>query len=282
MGAALADALGEYVAHLAVERGLSEHTVSAYRRDLTRYVAYLEAAGVPDLDAVDEARVGAFVEAMRTGGDGGRPLSAASAGRAVVAIHGWHRFALREGDAGADPSAAIRPPAAPKRLPKAISTDDVERLLAAASSGDGPVPVRDRALLELLYGTGSRISEAVGLDVDDVDLDPVGASVRLFGKGRKERIVPMGTYAVEALEAYLVRARPALARPAAARPPSSSTPGERGSAGRAPGRCSRRPRSAPDWPSTSRRTPCATPSRPTCSPGGRTCAWSRSCSATRR
>jgi integrase/recombinase XerD len=211
-GRSLDDALAEYVAHLAVERGLSEHTVAAYRRDLARYVRYLSAAGVEDLDGVDEARVGAFVEAMRTGSDGGRALSAASAGRAVVAVHGWHRFALREGQAGADPAAAVRPPAAPKRLPKAVSTGDVERLLVAASMGEGPVPLRDRALLELLYGTGCRISEAVGLDVDDVDLDdPAGASARLFGKGRKERVVPMGRYAVDALEAYLVRARPALA-----------------------------------------------------------------------
>lgn len=207
----LEDALAEYVDHLAVERGLSEHTVAAYRRDLTRYVAYLGACGVGDLDAVDEARVGAFVEAMRTGSDGGRPLSASSAGRAVVAVHGWHRFAVREGRAAADPAAAVRPPAAPKRLPKAIPAEDVERLLAAAGAGDGPVPLRDRALLELLYGTGARISEAVGLDVDDLELDADGAAVRLFGKGRKERAVPVGRYAVEAVEAYLVRGRPALA-----------------------------------------------------------------------
>jgi integrase/recombinase XerD len=204
-------ALAEYLVHLEVERGLSEHTVAAYRRDLRRYAAYLAASGVHRLDDVDEGRIGAFVEAVRTGSDGGHPLSAASAGRAVVAVRGWHRFELREGRSAMDPAAGVRPPAATKRLPKAISTDEVERLLAAASSGDGLVPLRDRALLELLYGTGARISEAVGLDVDDVELDPQAASVRLFGKGRKERVVPMGRYAVEAIEAYRVRARPALA-----------------------------------------------------------------------
>lgn len=207
----VAEALAQYMVHLEVERGLSEHTVAAYRRDLSRYAAYLAMAGVRRLADVDEARIGAFIEAMRTGSDGGHALSAASAGRAVVAVRGWHRFEVREGRTTVDPSAAVRPPATTKRLPKAISTDDVERLLTAASAGDGLVPLRDRALLELLYGTGARISEAVGLDVDDVELDPAAASVRLFGKGRKERVVPMGRYALEAIDAYLVRARPALA-----------------------------------------------------------------------
>ena len=204
-------ALADYLVHLEVERGLSGHTVAAYRRDLRRYAAFLEASGVRSLEEVDEGRIGSFVEAMRTGSDGGHELSAASAGRAVVAVRGWHRFEHREGRSSSDPSAAVRPPATTKRLPKAISTEEVGQLLAAASAGDGPVPLRDRALLELLYGTGARISEAVGLDVDDVELDPEGAAVRLFGKGRKERVVPMGRYAVEALEAYLVRARPTLA-----------------------------------------------------------------------
>jgi integrase/recombinase XerD len=203
-------ALAEYLVHLEVERGLSQHTVAAYRRDLQRYAAYLEACGVVRLDDVDEGRIGSFVEAMRTGSDGGHALSAASAGRAVVAVRGWHRFEVREGRSATDPAAGVKPPATTKRLPKAISTDDVERLLAAASAGEGLVPLRDRALLELLYGTGARISEAVGLDVDDLELDLQAASVRLFGKGRKERVVPMGRYAIEAIEAYLVRARPAL------------------------------------------------------------------------
>lgn len=212
MVAALTDELREYLAHLAVERGLSDHTVSAYRRDLTRYAAYLAAAGVQALGGVDETQVGAFVEAMRTGSDGGHPLSASSAGRAVVAVRGWHRFAVREGHSATDPAAAIRPPAGVKRLPKAISVEEVERLLAAASAGAGLTALRDRALLEVLYGTGARISETIGLDLDDVDLDGAPAA-RLFGKGRKERVVPMGRCAVEAVEAYLVRARPALARP---------------------------------------------------------------------
>ena len=129
---------------------------------------------------------------------------------ALVAVRGWHRFVLREGQAGHDPSAQVRAPATIRRLPKALSTDDVERLLEASSLGEGPVPLRDRALLELLYGTGARISEAVGLSADDLDLDE--GTIRLFGKGRRERVVPIGRYAIGAVEAYLVRARPELAR----------------------------------------------------------------------
>ncbi|KAE8765858.1 site-specific tyrosine recombinase XerD [Georgenia thermotolerans] len=208
----LGRALADYLAHLTVERGMSEHTVAAYRRDLERYTAYLATRGVHALGEVREADVAGYVEVIRTGADGRSALAASSAGRAVTAVRGWHRFALEEGATAEDPSAAVRPPAAGKRLPKAITVDEVERLLEAASLGEGPVPLRDRALLEVLYGTGARISEAVGLAVDDLSLDADVATVRLFGKGRKERVVPVGHYAVEALEAYLVRARPALAR----------------------------------------------------------------------
>ena len=145
-------------------------------------------------------------------------LSASSAARTVVAVRGLHRFLALEGATDIDPAADVRPPTPPKRLPKAVSVDTVTRLLEAASLGDTPAALRDRALLEVLYGSGARISEAVGLDVDDV-LGPdgagpaagAGAAVRLFGKGSKERLVPLGSYAVEALEAYLVRGRPALA-----------------------------------------------------------------------
>ncbi len=207
-----AGSLREYLAHLGVERGLSEHTVAAYRRDLERYAAFLELRGRSSLADVSEADVGAYVEALRSGSDGGSVLSAASTNRAVVAVRGWHRFEVREGRSELDPAAQVRPPGGVKRLPKAISVDDVERLLAGASAADGALGLRDRALVEVLYGTGARISEAVGLAVDDVDVaDRSMASVRLFGKGRKERVVPVGGFAVEALEAYLVRGRPVLA-----------------------------------------------------------------------
>ncbi|GIJ51003.1 hypothetical protein Val02_78890 [Virgisporangium aliadipatigenens] len=146
-----------------------------------------------------------------SGGKGGagekgvRPLSAASAARAASAVRGLHRFALREGLTAHDPGAEVRPPSLPRRLPKAIDVDQVERLLAAVA-GDGPRPLRDRALLEVLYGTGARISEAVGLAVDDLD----GDVLTLRGKGGRTRLVPIGGYARDALDAYLVRGRPTL------------------------------------------------------------------------
>ncbi len=154
-----------------------------------------------------------FLAGLREGDGDHQPLAASSAGRAVVAVRGLHAFALAEGMTAADPARAVRPPAPPRRLPKAISIGEVEQLLAAAAIGQAAL--RNRALLELLYGTGARISEAIGLDVDDLGLpeqaaaDP--ATVRLNGKGGKQRLVPVGSYAMDAVSAYLVRARPALA-----------------------------------------------------------------------
>jgi len=161
---------------------------------------------------VAAADVAEFRAALRAGDDLHPPLAASSVGRAVVAVRGLHGFAFKQGLAGDDPAREVAPPAQAKRLPKAISVDEVERLLEAAGSTEDPDPrvLRDRALLEFLYGTGARISEATGLDVDDLDLadDPV---VLLTGKGGKQRYVPVGSYAVKALDAYLVRGRPVLA-----------------------------------------------------------------------
>lgn len=209
---ALTAALEAYLAHLDVERGLSSNTLAAYRRDLTRYVEFLDGRGIASPAEVTERDVEDYVLAARQGADGRAALSASSAARGVVAIRGWHRFCVPEGLAARDPAREVHPPARPKRLPKALSVDDVRRLLEDGVLGDGPVPLRDRALLELLYSTGARISEAVGLDLDDLDLTVPGeGAVRLFGKGSKERVVPVGSYAAEAIEGYLVRARPALA-----------------------------------------------------------------------
>lgn len=211
-----------------VERGLAAHTLQAYRRDLRRYADALEAAGTTDIAEVTTQDVAGFLARLREGDQDHPPLAASSAGRAVVAVRGLHAFALAEGMAPSDPARQVRPPAPPRRLPRAMPVADVERLLEAASAGDGPRVLRDRALLELLYATGARISEATALDVDDLELTgpdrPDGrgelgagtgvmapACVRLSGKGNKQRIVPLGSYARQALEQYLVRARPSLA-----------------------------------------------------------------------
>lgn len=204
-------AVEAFLDHLAVERGLAGNTLTAYRRDLARYLGFLRDRGVGDPAAVTESDVRAFVGALRTGQDGASPLAASSTARVVAAVHGWHRFCVGEGLSAHDPAHAVRPPAKGTRLPRAISVEEVTRLLVAAGQGEGPIPLRDRALLELLYATGARISEVVGLDLDDLDLAPDACSARLLGKGGKQRVVPVGSYAREAVDAYLVRARPALA-----------------------------------------------------------------------
>ncbi|HET9657171.1 MAG TPA: site-specific tyrosine recombinase XerD [Kineosporiaceae bacterium] len=207
---ALDRAVTGYLEHLAVERGLSRNTLAAYRRDLARYAAYLQSLGIADPAGVREEQVSGFLAAIRTGEDGGASLAASSAARTVVAVRGFHRFLVLEGAATVDPAGEVRPPSPPRRLPKAIGVGEVERLLDAAGQGGTAAGLRDRALLEVLYGSGARISEAVGLEADDLDL--AGGLVRLRGKGGKERIVPVGRPAVAAVEAYLVRVRPDLVR----------------------------------------------------------------------
>lgn len=205
-----------YLDHLAVERGLSTNTLSAYRRDLDRYLEYSERVGVTDSTSIDEQHVAGFVAALREGVGDRVPLSSVSAGRALVAVRGFHRFALREGVTAVDPAHVVRPSGTPRRLPKAISVEQVEALIEAAGSGEDPRAVRDRALLEVLYATGARVSEAIGLDVDDLDLE--AGTALLHGKGGKQRLVPVGRMAREAVEAYLVRGRPGLVAAGAGTP----------------------------------------------------------------
>lgn len=198
-----------FLHHLAVERGSAANTLRSYTSDLRRYLDYLAACGHSDLDQVRENDVAAFVTAMRSPPPGGpSPLAASSAARALAAVRGLHKFATRDGLVREDVAHQVAPPTLPAKLPRALSVDDVEQLLAGCV-GDGPVGLRDRALLELLYSTGARISEAVGIDRDD--LDASARTVLLRGKGGKQRVVPVGRPALAAVENYLVRARPQLA-----------------------------------------------------------------------
>jgi integrase/recombinase XerD len=207
----------QYLQFLVVERGLAANTVESYERDLRRYMDFLGARGVAALDSVTAQDVAEFRGALRAGDEEHPPLAVSSVGRAVVAVRGMHAFARKQGLTDTDPAHEVAPPPPPRRLPKAISVDEVERLLdAAGSTEDSDARVlRDRALLEFLYGTGARISEVTGLDVDDLDHLAADPAVLLNGKGGKQRYVPVGSYAVRALDAYLVRGRPVLAAGAA-------------------------------------------------------------------
>jgi integrase/recombinase XerD len=204
---ALAKQIQRFLDHLTIERGLSVHTVAAYRRDLERYATFLRARGITDARRVDERAVTAHVASVSasTYGDG-RSYRASSVVRALSSVRAFHRFLLRDGKISSDPTAAVIRPKLPRSLPKPLSVDDVARVLAHPDrSSKG---LRDRAVLETLYGAGLRISELVGLDVDDLDLQE--GSVRVLGKGGKERDVPIGRYARDAISAYLTRVRPQI------------------------------------------------------------------------
>ncbi|WP_330254061.1 site-specific tyrosine recombinase XerD [Nocardia sp. NBC_00565] len=220
----LARELDAYLDHLAVERGAARNTLGAYRRDLDRYRDFLAGRGITGLEQVSEADVAEFTMVLRAGGNRHPPLAASSVARALIAVRGLHRFAAAEGMTSTDVAHAVKPPAPGRRLPKALPYDQVLRLLEAAGGGPmdaadptaggpgtdgGPRGLRDRALLELLYSTGARISEMVGLDVDDLDIEE--RAVVLHGKGGKQRMVPIGRPALAAVDAYLVRGRPVLA-----------------------------------------------------------------------
>ncbi|HSL15082.1 MAG TPA: site-specific tyrosine recombinase XerD [Actinomycetota bacterium] len=206
---AIRSQIGRFVDHLVVERGLSSNTVQAYQRDLARYGEHLGRRRVQDATEASEEDVATFVARLSaTPHRDGRRYRPASVVRALSSVRAFHRFLMREGATDRDPTAAIVRPKTPRGLPRPITVDDVGKLLAAPqpSTADG---ARDRAMLETLYGAGVRVSELVGLDVDDVDLE--GGSVRVLGKGSKERDVPLGRYARDAIAAYLSTARPSLA-----------------------------------------------------------------------
>jgi integrase/recombinase XerD len=226
-------AIAGYLDHVSVERGLAVNTVSAYRRDLARYSRWCRSRAIEELDRITSADVASFAASLRNPRDSDLPeesaLSASSAARVVVAVRSFHRFAVLEGWTASDVATDVAPPSIPRRLPKALPYASVEAMIEASGDPATTVGSRDRALLEVLYGTGTRISEVVGLDVDDVDLDT--STLLVTGKGSKQRRLPFGDAAHRALTDYLTRGRPALASAAtgARRPGAALFLGVRGS-----------------------------------------------------
>lgn len=212
MAATVHDAIDRYLDHLTVERGSAANTVASYTRDLRRYAGFLEGRGITTMSVVTETDVREFLVALRRGDPdrGVRGLADSSVARTLVAARGFHKFCAAEALTDTDVAHAVSPPRPARRLPKALPVDDVLRILDAAGFGDGPRSLRDRALVELLYSCGARISEVTSLDLDDLDLEH--RAVVLRGKGGKERIVPVGGPAIDAVNAYLVRGRPALVK----------------------------------------------------------------------
>ncbi|MBN2404222.1 MAG: tyrosine recombinase XerD [Coriobacteriia bacterium] len=192
----------EFLGHLAVERGASPLTIEAYRRDLTQYAALLGARGVKELSCAGREDLSSFVRTLRAEG-----LAPASVERKVSAVKSYHKFLVREGITDSLPTALLPLPKVPERLPDVISVAEADKLLSQPFP-EGPVGYRDRCMLEVLYGCGMRVSELVGLDVSD--LDPDSGFVRVFGKGSKERLVPVGGAADLALREYLEHGRPYL------------------------------------------------------------------------
>lgn len=204
-----------YLDHLLVERGLAKNSMSAYRRDLARYQEFLVSRGIAEFPGVTANEISEFLISLRLGSDQHPALAPSSAARTLIAVRGLHAFLAKEGITASDSARAVKPPGVSKRLPKALTFAEIERLLAAVGAGsDSDVSVlmmRDHALLELLYGTGARISELTDLSLDDVStLSKELPILRLKGKGNKERLVPVGSHALRALERYLVRSRPVL------------------------------------------------------------------------
>lgn len=214
-------ASGAYLDHLAIERGLSNNTVGSYRRDLARYHDYLAGAGIHTLSEITPETLRTFLQAAAAGEDGKNPLAASSIARLMASLRGFHGFAQTEHLSGIDPTENLENPRLARPLPKALSITQT-RVLLEAFSGEDPASLRSRALLETLYASGARVSEVCALDVDDLGVlagseaeeseeNPI-TLVTVTGKGNKQRLVPLGEYAVKALEAYLVRARPQLAQ----------------------------------------------------------------------
>lgn len=222
--------IADYLAHLRIERGSAANTLASYERDLARYAVHLTEAGIEAPRDIDSGHIADFLRNVTTGDDGGAPLSERSAARILAAIRGVHKYWAQEGRSEHDPAAEVAAPRLTQSLPKALSVDEVARLLEIPNPATG-LGLRDRALLEFLYATGARISEAVALDVDDVhSFQETGHEglllVRVTGKGNKQRMVPLGRMAQAAIANYLTAGRPQLAEAAgsAARPKAHRAP----------------------------------------------------------
>ncbi|GAA1452020.1 site-specific tyrosine recombinase XerD [Nesterenkonia lacusekhoensis] len=228
---AIGTEITDYLTHLRIERGSSENTLSSYRNDLLRYGAFLLEQQIDEPRQIEEALIAEFLRTVSTGEDGGSAMAERSLARILASVRGLHKYWAQEGRTGHDPAAHVTAPKPTETLPKALSVEQVGRLLEAPSPATS-LGLRDRALLEFLYATGARITEAVSLDVDDVYVisqradagvpghpeaeEDTGASdqlvvVRVTGKGDKQRLVPVGTYAQQAISNYLTAGRPELA-----------------------------------------------------------------------
>ncbi|AIU91670.1 site-specific tyrosine recombinase XerD [Corynebacterium ulcerans] len=210
-------AADRWLTHLAIERGVSANTLSNYRRDVQRYLDWIAHRGIDDLSTVTSRDIESYVLDLRRGDpDTGRPpLAASSTGRALVVARGLHKFALMEGLISVDVAGEVSPPSTGRHLPDTLSIAEMDELIAAIPTDEVATPedLRDAALIELLYGTGARISEIMNLTVDEVMvLEETEGMLRIVGKGDKHRVVPVGSMAQKALQRYLVRSRPQLAK----------------------------------------------------------------------
>ena len=204
----------QFLVHIGIERGLAKATVSAYESDLNKYVAWLQTHGITKPDDIAKQDVEDYIAALDADGE-----SARSKARRLASIHEFHRFALAQHAVSADVAASVKAPKGASVLPDVLNVDEVSRLLDAAAVGGStdPVALRDKALLEFMYATGCRVSEAVGTNLDDIDLEE--KVVRLMGKGSKQRLVPLGSYARNSVVVYLNAGRGELERRSTAKVP---------------------------------------------------------------
>ncbi len=202
----LSELVLDFLGYLELERGLSRNTLEAYRSDLQQFGLFLDREGINPV-AITPVQLAAFVSELADGGRGGSAVAPATLQRKVACLRSFYRYLRRERLIDHDPAAELRGPRSRARLPQVLSRDEVARLLAQPT-GTSPTAVRDRALLETMYACGLRASEAIGLELSDLDLE--AGILRARGKGSKERIVPMGSKAIESLRLYLERARPRL------------------------------------------------------------------------